>query len=63
MEQNGQNGAQRKGQVGTAKPDPEVVPKATRRRFNAAYKERILKAADACAEPGELGALDRKSVV
>ena len=60
MEQNGQNGAQRNGQVGTAKPDPEVVPKAMRRRFKAAYKERILRAADACAGPGEIGALLRR---
>jgi transposase-like protein len=48
------------GQVGTVKPDPEVVPKAERRRYSAAYKEQILKAAAACAGPGELGALLRR---
>lgn len=41
-------------------PDPEVRPKATRRRFSAAEKVRILEAADACREPGEIGALLRR---
>ena len=59
MEQNGQDETRRNGEVGTAKPDPEVVAKAVRRRFSAAYKERILKAADGCTEPGEVGALLR----
>ena len=43
-----------------AVPDPEVVPKATRRKFSAAYKLRILQAAEACTQPGELGALLRR---
>ena len=38
----------------------EVLAKATRRRFSAAYKLRILREADACAQPGELGALLRR---
>lgn len=41
-------------------PDPEVRPKATRRRFSAAEKLRILEAADACQQPGEIGALLRR---
>ena len=41
-------------------PDPQVIQKPTRRRFNAADKLRILKAADACNKPGELGALLRR---
>ena len=41
-------------------PDPEVVPRAKRRRFNAEYKVRILEEADACSEPGEIGALLRR---
>ncbi len=41
-------------------PDPEVRPKASRRRFSAAEKMRILEAADACRERGELGALLRR---
>jgi transposase-like protein len=41
-------------------PDPEVVPRAKRRRFSAEYKLRILKEVDACSEPGEIGALLRR---
>jgi len=41
-------------------PDPEVVPRATRRRFTAAYKLRIVQQADACTQPGEIGALLRR---
>ena len=42
-------------------PDPEVPEKATRRRFSAQYKLRILKEADACkGKPGALGELLRR---
>ena len=41
-------------------PDPEVVPKAKRRRFSAEYKQRILEKADNCTEPGQIGALLRR---
>ena len=41
-------------------PDPEVVPKAERRRFTAEYKLRILTEADACTKHGEIGALLRR---
>jgi transposase len=37
-----------------------VTAKTTRRRFTAAYRLRILKAADACKQPGALGALLRR---
>ena len=37
-----------------------VVPKAKRRGFTAAYKLRILREADACTEPGQIGALLRR---
>jgi transposase len=40
--------------------DPEVVPKATRRQFSAAEKLRILHEADACTQPGQIGALLRR---
>ena len=40
--------------------DPEVVGKAKRRVFSAAYKQRILEEADACTEPGGIGALLRR---
>ncbi len=43
-----------------ALPNPEVPPKAERRRFTAAYKLRILQAAAACTARGELGALLRR---
>ena len=42
------------------RPDPQVPQRASRRRFTAAYKLRILKEADACTKPGELGALLRR---
>ena len=41
-------------------PDPEVVAKAKRRRFSAEYRLKILRQADACKAPGELGALLRR---
>ncbi len=41
------------------RPDPEVPAKATRRRFSARYKLRILEQADGC-ESGEVGALLRR---
>ena len=37
--------------------DPEVADKATRRQFSAKYKRRIVREADRCTKPGELGAL------
>lgn len=43
-----------------ARPGAEVSDKPTRRRFTAEYKERILKLADKCNEPGSVGALLRK---
>jgi transposase-like protein len=41
-------------------PDPEVMPKAKRRKFSAEYKRRILDEADSCTEPGQIGALLRR---
>ena len=41
-------------------PDPEVPAKAQRRRFTAEYRLGVLKQADACKKPGELGALLRR---
>jgi transposase-like protein len=45
---------------GGVRPDPEVLENPQRRRFTADYKARILQAADACTEPGEIGALLRR---
>jgi len=41
-------------------PDPEVAAKPKRRRFSAEYRLRIVREADACEEPGEIGALLRR---
>ena len=41
-------------------PDPEVGAKAKRRRFSAEYKLAILREADTCTQPGEIGALLRR---
>jgi transposase len=43
-----------------AVPDPEVPEKAMRRKFTAEYKLRILKEAEACTIPGQVGALLRR---
>jgi Integrase core domain len=41
-------------------PDPELVERPKRRRFSAEYKLRVLREADACTRPGEVGALLRR---
>ena len=46
--------------VAPGPPDPEVAAKPQRRRFSAEYRLRMLKEADACKKPGELGALLRR---
>ena len=40
--------------------DPELVERPRRRRFIAEYKLRILREAEACTRPGEIGALLRR---
>ena len=49
----------RPGRVPSA-PDPQLVERSRRRRFSAAYKLKIVQAADACTKPGEIGALLRR---
>lgn len=44
-------------------PNPEVIPKAKRRKFSKRDKLRILQAADACTKPGQLGGLLRSEGV
>jgi len=46
--------------VDSRAPEPEVVAKKPRRRFTVKHKMRILKEADSCTEPGQLGALLRR---
>ena len=43
-----------------ARSDPEVLERPQRRRFTAKYKLQVLQQADACTEPGEIGALLRR---
>ena len=43
---------------GSVRPNPEVEPKAKRRRFSAAYKTRILEEVD--GTPGQTGAILRR---
>ncbi len=43
-----------------SRPDPQVTQRATRRRFTAADKLRILAQAEACSQHGQLGALLRR---
>ena len=50
----------RNGQDGRVPPDPEVPERPKRRRFTAEYKLAVLKEAEACTEPGEIGALLRR---
>ena len=40
--------------------DPEVVEKASRRRFSDQYKRQIALEAEQCSQPGQIGALLRR---
>ncbi len=46
-------------EVSIVPEDVEVSAKARRRRFTAKYKVEVLRKADACTKPGEIGALLR----
>ena len=46
--------------AGAGGGDPEVPEKSKRRRFDAAYKQRILEEADRATGPGEVGELLRR---
>jgi len=41
-------------------PDPELVERPKRRRFSAEYKLKVVREAEACTRPGEIGALLRR---
>lgn len=41
-------------------PDPELAERPRRRTFTAEYKLDILRQAEACSQPGEIGALLRR---
>ena len=54
-------GERRAGAPGPeAHPDPEVTATRRRRRFTSPYKLEVLRKADGCTQPGQLGALLRK---
>jgi len=57
-------GERNEGAVGRAAPagvpDPELVEGPKRRRFTAEYKLAVLREAEACTRPGEVGALLRR---
>lgn len=46
--------------VSVVPDDVQVVAKPRRRTFTAKYKRRVLKEADVCTTPGEVGALLRR---
>jgi transposase len=48
-----------KVETGTS-TEVEVVGKAERRRFTAEYKQKVLREADKCQRPGEIGAFLRR---
>jgi transposase-like protein len=48
------------GRVGEDVPNPEVPAKAERRKFTAEYKLRVVREAERCKEPGQIGALLRR---
>ena len=56
---------ERSGGCDNGSPPPEgaspaVPPRPKRRTFSAVFKARIVEEADACTEPGEIGALLRR---
>jgi len=38
-------------------PDPELIERPRRRQLSAEYKLGVVRRADACTRPGEIGAL------
>jgi hypothetical protein len=51
---------QREGIAVAVAEETEVVAKAQRRRFTAEYTRRILREAERCPRPGEIGVLLRR---
>ncbi len=54
------NGQGEGATVAVLSPDPELVERPRRRRFSAEYKLRVVREADACSKPGDVGALLRR---
>ena len=53
-------GAPAMGEAAADQLEVEVIAQAERRRFTAEYKRRIVREADRCTKPGEIGALLRR---
>ena len=60
MSQYKTNTINRNGHAARQPLNPEVEVRAKRRRFSEAERRRILQEADACSEPGQVGALLRR---
>lgn len=56
----GQPNAGGAGHTAAAAPDPEVAAVARRRTFTVAYKQQIVRDANACKTPGAVGELLRR---
>ena len=56
----GKNGQGEGATVAVLSPDPELVERPRRRQFSAQYKLRVVREADACSKPGDVGALLRR---
>ncbi len=56
----GELGGAAGGRSAAGSPDPELVGRPKRRRYSAEYKLAIVREADACSRPGEVGALLRR---
>ena len=54
------NGQGEGATVAILSPDPELVERSRRRQFSAEYKLRVVREADACSKPGDVGALLRR---
>jgi transposase-like protein len=54
------DGSRESDQETGGRVSPEVPERPVRRRFDASYKLRILKEADRCTQPGQLGHLLRR---
>ena len=54
------NGQGEGATVAILSPDPELVERPRRRQFSAEYKLRVVREADACSKPGDVGALLRR---
>jgi transposase len=55
-----EDGTEAGHQIAPPEADMEVALRATRRSFTNAERRRILAKADACTQPGELGAMLRR---